>query len=414
MSFSKAHSAVRRENAIFTAEQIFDSQTRRELCSNSLCRDEAVTGTMQGYSGAKPPRVPGLAAQALPSGKSSPKNTTLFIDLSPRSKSGTNSPRVQGTHNRSNWEENGSVSSRPGSSNGGKKENATDQQKGSEVIVAAVNGSTTESATKTTDAQAISSPMRSRQPASSVFGAQTGGSDLPSDEDGTWSPLRESDDHNAQLQNCYDGLRALEMRCGFINKQLAIKAKHIMLDLSTRLNDASTSRQSGDVRRREIDDEVAVLTSDTPTQSDLEETLQTIRDRIDSKKKVLDGHEDRVKQLDKEKSAAAKKPKKKRQELEASLAQKEDEMMMAKAEAEEAIEQGERELEDFPKTHAEMVKIYSDRIRLLQVGCNMKILDIVTPVICLLDSGFGGDFDIRRWRNVSVYRTTLHCPERKS
>ncbi len=80
----------------------------------------------------------------------------------------------------------------------------------------------------------------------------------PSDKDGEWVPLREAVDYNEQLRNCYDGLRALRTRCGYINKKLGLKGRQVVLVLKTRLEALAKDRTAGEARRREIADEVGL------------------------------------------------------------------------------------------------------------------------------------------------------------
>ena len=109
-----------------------------------------------------------------------------------------------------------------------------------------------------------------------------------SDKDSQWVPLREAVDHNLQLENCYEGLAALTTRCGYINKKLNLKAKEIILSLRTKLEASQAKQREAALRRREIDAEVEVLSSDLVTDKELEEMLDPVREAIAEleKKKV--------------------------------------------------------------------------------------------------------------------------------
>jgi hypothetical protein len=213
-------------------------------------------------SGAKPPRVPGLLVQPLPaaSGLDDPAagsplrgpaggraggagrggggggKTTLFIDLSPRSRANANSPRVQNAAEpewdagsaasgvtRGSWASQPTAAtvasspapSRRNSSAGNNHNNSNNRRDYDDDDVRGVGGG------GVGGGEPARSPMRSRAPAAAALGTYEPDekiADLPlSDVDSEWVPLREANgDYNAQLANCYEGLRALEVRCGCV------------------------------------------------------------------------------------------------------------------------------------------------------------------------------------------------------
>lgn len=247
-------------------------------------------------SARKPPRVPGLVTQPLPNSssssphKNSSKNTTLFIDLSPRSRANTNSPRVQGAPDSTEWDDGLSTggASDASVSTRGSWASSTAAQKSSTTAIAGESGPPV---------------MKSRTPAGAQIGRglDSKGSNaqiLPaSDTDSEWVPLRESKDFNAQLRNCYEGLKALQVRCGYINKKLSLKAQQITLSLNTRTEAVKQQLSLGTSRRREIDDEIKALEDDSPVEQDLEDVLTPMLKELEEAEAAKQKHEAAVEQV---------------------------------------------------------------------------------------------------------------------
>eukprot|EP00750_Incisomonas_marina_P003873 INCI13421.2.p1 GENE.INCI13421.2~~INCI13421.2.p1 ORF type:complete len:965 (-),score=224.34 INCI13421.2:3147-5672(-) len=200
---------------------------------------------------------------------------------------------------------------------------------------------------KKTRASAASQLGRSRTPDRSEKNALNLAA---SDTDSEWVPLRESKDFNAQLHNCYEGLNALQVRCGYINKKLSLKAQQITLSLKTRAEAVKQQLSLGASRRREIDDEIKALQDDSPVEQDLQDVLHPLVKELEEAEAAKRKHDAAVEQAEK---------KRKKKDLE-KLAEETPAVEAAVAEKRDALQRCR-------DTHAEMVKTYSDQIRLLQV-----------------------------------------------
>lgn len=168
------------------------------------------------------PVVPGLISQPMPSsqlplGSTSKSKTTLFMDLSTRTKTLGGSARVQrdeftprsepeSVTTRGSWVSDANSNLNGHSALRNKNTNEDDDSYDDNDELTSDNKSHFKSF--------AGSPMRSSEIELGPYEPDEKIAEVLSDKDGEWVPLRESPDYNLQMENCYDGLNALQTRCG--------------------------------------------------------------------------------------------------------------------------------------------------------------------------------------------------------